>query len=76
MTTIKEMLDKIKWDSKEKGEEYEIGYWDRIEKKEIRIKYEKIIDYDNLFMNLGESEIPLHRIKKVYKNGKLVWERK
>ncbi len=76
MTPIKELLDKIKWDSKQKKEEYKIGYWDRIKGKETRINYEQIKSYDNQFFEVGESEIPLHRIKRVYKKGKLIWERK
>ncbi len=75
MTPIKEFLDKIKWDQKEKREEYEIAYWDRIKKKEIIISYERITDYDKNFLQVDDSEIPMHRIKKVYRKGKLVWER-
>ncbi len=76
MTPIKKLLDRIKWDSKEKKEDYEIGYWDRVSGKEIRIRYDSIKDFDNQFFKFGDSEIPLHRIRKVYKNGKVVWERK
>lgn len=76
MLPIKELLNKIKWDSKEKKEEYEIGYWDRIKDKEVRVKYENIESFNNEFFKVADSEIPLHRIKKVYKKGKLVWERR
>lgn len=76
MLPIKDLLNKIKWNSKEKKEDYETVYWDRVSGKEIRIKYEEIKDFDNEFFRFGESEIPLHRIKKVYKKGKLIWERK
>jgi len=76
MVPIKELLNKIKWDKKEKKEEYEVGYWDRIRGKEIRIDYGKIESFDDEFFNFDDSQIPLHRIKRVYKKGKLVWERK
>jgi len=76
MTPIKDLFDKIKWDPKERKEDYEIGYWDGRLGREIRIKYENIKEYDNKFFQNGDNEIPMHRIKKVYKNGKLVWERK
>lgn len=76
MTPIKKLLDKIKWDSKEQSQDYNISYLDRITGKEIRIRYEEIEGYDHQFFKRGDSQIPLHRIKKVYKKGKLIWERK
>ncbi|MFH1332499.1 MAG: DUF504 domain-containing protein [archaeon] len=76
MIPIRKLLDKIKWDSKEQKQDYEISYLDRITGEEIRVGYDRIKEYDNEFFELEGSSIPLHRIKKVYKKGKLIWERK
>lgn len=76
MITVKEFFDKIKWDKKEKKEKYEVSYFDRISKKEIKINYENIEQFDNNFFYIEESMIPIRRIRKIYKNGKLFWERK
>ena len=79
MTPIQDMLNKIKWDKRETPEQYSILYFDRIKKALIRIPYARIKKLEGSFMildNEEESNIPLHRIKKVTKNNQIVWERK
>lgn len=79
MTPIKDLLNKIKWDKREAPEQYLIFYFDRIEKTLIRIPYAKIKRLEGGFMvldNEEESNVPLHRIKKVMKKDVVVWERK
>ncbi len=77
MKPIKEILSKIKWDSKETPDDYEIFYLDF--KKLIPIKYTEIKRIEEGFFvierNNEETFIPLHRIKKVLKKGEVVWER-
>ena len=79
MTPIQDLLNKIKWDKREKPEQYTIFYRDRILNKLIQLPYTKIKKLEGSFMVLNneeESNIPLHRIKKVMKNNTIVWERK
>jgi len=79
MQPIKELLNKIKWDYRENPEQYSIFYYDRILKKLIKIPYNKIKRVEGSFMVLNneeESNIPLHRIKRVTKDKNIVWERK
>lgn len=79
MIPIQHLLNKIKWDKREKPEQYAIFYFDRVLKKLIRVPYAKIKKLEGTFMVLGneeESNIPLHRVKKVMKNNETVWERK
>ncbi len=76
MVPIISLLNKIKWGSGENKEVYELCYFDRITGKEKRVEYKNIKEFDNQFFKFGDNEIPLHRIRKVYKNGKLIWERK
>ena len=79
MQPIQHLLNKIKWDKRENPEEYSIFYFDRILKKLIKIPYNKIKTIEGSFMiidNEEESNVPLHRIKKVTKENKVVWERK
>ena len=79
MQPIKELLNKIKWDKKENPEQYSIFYFDRILKKLIEISYNKIKKIEGSFMvvdNEDESNVPLHRIKKVTKDNVVVWEKK
>ena len=79
MQPIQDLLNKIKWDKRENPEQYSIFYYDRILKKLIKIAYNKIKRIEGSFMvldNEEESNIPLHRIKKVVKNSIIIWERK
>ncbi|MBI2654443.1 DUF504 domain-containing protein [Candidatus Woesearchaeota archaeon] len=79
MITIKDLLNKIKWDKRENPEQYTLFYFDRIQKTLIKIPYTKIKKLEGSFMvldNEEETNIPLHRIKKVAKDNVVVWERK
>lgn len=75
MQTIKDLLNKIKWDKKENPEDYAIYYLDRITKRLKKIAYKDITDIEGTFMLVGESNIPLHRIKQVRKKGEVTWRR-
>ncbi len=79
MQPIQDLLNKIKWDKRENPKEYSIFYYDRVLKKLIEIPYTKIKKLEGSFMildNEEESNIPLHRIRKVTKSNIVVWERK
>lgn len=79
MQPIHELLNKIKWDNRENPNDYFIFYYDRILKKLIKVPYNKIKKVEGSFMvldNEEESNVPLHRIKKVAKDDTIIWERK
>ena len=76
MIPIKDLLNRIKWDEKENPKDYEIVYIDRVLQQEVKVKFKKISKIEEGFMIVDEASIPLHRIVKVYKKGKLIWERK
>ena len=79
MIPIRDLLNKIKWDPKETPGNYVLYYYDRIENslKEIRFKDIKEISERFMLVEIDgkEADIPLHRIKKVVRNGTVVWER-
>jgi len=74
MISIKNLLNKIKWDKRENIEDYSLEYIDRIEKKNIEIRL-KDIKIEGDYIVSEENTIPLHRIRKVKKNGKVIWNR-
>ena len=79
MITIKDLLNKIKWDKKENPEDYVISYYDRIVNKLVHLKFKEIQIKDTYIILIKEDEeinIPLHRIRKVAKKGNVIWERK
>ena len=78
MQPIQNLLNKIKWDKRENPEEYSIFYYDRILKELIEIPYEEIKRVEGTFMvldNEDESNVPFHRVKKVTRDGYVVWQR-
>ncbi|MBW2963250.1 DUF504 domain-containing protein [Candidatus Woesearchaeota archaeon] len=79
MIPVKDLINKIKFDAREKKEDYVLFYLDRIEGKLKPIKFKEIKRTEGNFLvlerNSEEVEIPMHRIKKVEKKGKVVWER-
>jgi uncharacterized protein (UPF0248 family) len=75
MQTIRELINRIKWDKKENPAEYVFYYLD---KKELKpLKFSEIKRVEGTFLVVGDDEtyIPMHRIKRVEKKGKLIFER-
>ena len=71
------MLNQLKWDKKLKPEEYTVEYLDF--GKLTQIPYVAIKRIEGLFIvidkNGEETNIPLHRIRVIKKNGEVIWER-
>lgn len=75
---IGDLLNKIRWDKNLKPEEYTIVYFDRIEEARFEVPFKSIARQGNFFVitkDGKETMIPLHRIRQVKRNGKLIWER-
>ena len=82
MQPIQELLNRIHWDTEFSRGKFEIGYFDRITHRIIRLPLQQItFDPDNHFFfqfvnSDGIShEVPLHRIRVVYKDGVCIWQR-
>ena len=77
MQTIKDLINKIKWDKRENPEDYSLIYIDLGKKKELL--YTTIKRLEGNFMIIErkgeEIEIPLHRIREVLKKGEVIWKR-
>lgn len=74
---IGDLLNKIRWDKNLKLEEYTIVYFDRIAETRFEVPLTAISRKGNFFIinrNGQEVNIPLHRIRQVKRNGKVVWE--
>ena len=82
MQTIRELLNKIKWDPREDRSDYIIGYFDRVENtlRKIPLTELREIDTSDFSFSIRDKQghshqVPFHRIKKVWKNKKCVWKR-
>jgi uncharacterized protein (UPF0248 family) len=79
---IHKLISRIIWDKEFGRGRFELGYYDRIEKKIIRVDFSdvivepgnqnsvRIMDLDGVIRS-----IPLHRIKDVYRDKELIWHR-
>lgn len=75
MITIKQLIDKIKWDVNLKKENFDFFYLDREEGKLFKFNFNDIKKVYNNVLELEEKTIPLHRIKIVKEKGKTIWQR-
>jgi len=82
MQPIQELIDRIHWDPEFSQGDFEIGFLDKLEHREIRMPFDTLHfeKGDHFFFYFLDSEgvehqVPFHRIKSVYKNGELIWHR-
>lgn len=84
MQPIHELLSRIRWDAEFGRGEFILGYWDRVAGAIRHVRLSDINigrDPDNpeLFTLIDEEgrvhEIPLHRIREVWRGGELIWRR-
>ena len=77
--TAFEWLSKVRFDPKENPSEYMVAYHDRVKDKNIEIPLSDISNVDQLAFVLGkgadEVEVPMHRVRRIYKKGLLLWKR-
>ena len=83
MIPIQDLLNRIRWDKDFGKGNFAIGYYDRVEDKLITVSFQELefTSGDHFSFQLigldGEiCSIPLHRIRRVYKDGAIIWERK
>ena len=80
MISIKDLINKIKWDKRENPEDYVLAYWDSMADKLVEFPYKAIKEISKNFITLEidgeEKEIPIHRMKLVKKKGEVVWKRR
>ena len=82
MIPIHEVLSRIRWDRQFGEGDFVIGYYDRVEDAVIRVPMRELFfQPDNHFaFDLIDRDgvlhsVPLHRIREVYRNDKLIWHR-
>jgi uncharacterized protein (UPF0248 family) len=80
---IQKLLSRIRWDPRFRRGRFEIGYFDRVEGGIVAVPLEAIHlprDRRSVF-ELHDEEgvlrrIPLHRVRRVWRDGRIIWERR
>ena len=82
MIPIQDLLHRIRWDAEFGRAEFQVGYYDRIERSLVLKPLAEFTfpkDRPGVFEwtdCAGELHtVPLHRIKAVYRNDELIWHR-
>ncbi|MDW7773531.1 MAG: DUF504 domain-containing protein [Desulfobulbaceae bacterium] len=82
MIPVHQLLSRIQWDREFGRGHFEIGYYDRVLDRIVRVPLFELIFAPNepRAVKIMDREgvvhsVPLHRIKEVYKDNELIWYR-
>ena len=82
MLPIHELLNRIRWDPQFARGNFELGYFDRVEKRIIVVPFAEVTfprdDPGSFQLTDAEGRVlrvPLHRVREVYKDGWRIWHR-
>jgi uncharacterized protein (UPF0248 family) len=82
MKPIHELLDRIRWDAEYGRGEFVIGYWDRIAERIERVPFRRVsfppgehFSFDVVADDGSVHSVPFHRVREVWRDGELVWQR-
>ena len=83
MLPIHKLLSRIRWDRRFRNGRFAIGYYDRRERQVLVVPLETIRFPPGAprVFELWDEEgqvhrIPFHRVRRVYRDGRLIWERR
>ncbi len=83
MIPIQELLHRIRWDPEFGRARFVIGYYDRVAGRIVRVPFDDIrLDPKDRFAFQALDEegyahsVPLHRVREVFRDGVLIWERR
>lgn len=82
MQPVQDVLNRIRWDRNLAGDEFKIGYYDRIQERLITVFFKEIHfpTGDHFAFEVIDGEgvvhsVPYHRVKAIYQNERLIWHR-
>jgi uncharacterized protein (UPF0248 family) len=82
MLPIRKLLSRIRWDREFGQGEFEIGYYDRVTGKIVRVPFRELVIEPEERERFGVLDqegvyrrIPFHRVREVHRNGECIWQR-
>jgi len=82
MIPIHQLLHRIRWDPEFGRAEFVIGYYDRVRRCVVRVPFGRMqfgpgdhFSFTAVEADGSVHDVPLHRIREVYRDGELIWQR-
>lgn len=82
MTPIRQVLSRIRWDPEFGRGVFEVGYLDRVAKQIVVVPLREIElpeggrgGFSIVDAQGRTQRVPFHRVRQVYKDGRLIWQR-
>ncbi|HET9700723.1 MAG TPA: DUF504 domain-containing protein [Burkholderiales bacterium] len=81
MVPIHELLARMRWDPEFGRGEFELAYLDRMQRGLVRVPLREVeVLPGHEFIRFSDAggvarEVPLHRVREVYRDGRLIWRR-
>ena len=82
MLPIQKLLSRIRWDPRIGHGIFAVGYFDRAERRIVVAPFDTIHFPPDapLMLEIRDDEgiahrIPFHRVRRVYRDGRIIWER-
>ncbi len=82
MLPIHKLLSRLRWDPRFRAGRFALGYFDRVAGRIVVVPFETIrfpADASGAFEIRDEEgnlrRIPFHRVRRVYRNGRSIWQR-
>ncbi len=83
MLPIDKLLSRMRWDPAFRAGTFEIGYYDRRQNRILRVAFADVrLSHGRPpWLELYDPEgllhrIPLHRVRRVWRDRRLIWERR
>jgi uncharacterized protein (UPF0248 family) len=83
MTPIHDLLHRIQWDAEFGSGRFMIGYYDRLADQILRVPFRRVhlargahFSFDVIDDDGSMRMVPFHRVREVWRNGELIWQRK
>jgi uncharacterized protein (UPF0248 family) len=83
MIPVRELLNRIRWDRQFADAAFRIGYYDRVDDTIVVVPLSRVVQEsgDHFAVRVLDHDgvshlVPYHRIREVYRNGELIWQRR
>ncbi len=82
MIPIHELLNRIRWDQEFAKGTFQLGYYDRAEKRIVLVPLTQVTfpqdsprSFQLIDLEGSVHRIPFHRVREVYKDSQRIWHR-